>query len=380
MTDVLVLASSFNRFAGPNSHLLDLCNCLFQKMDVDLRLLTHKSNFESDFSRCIKFPVTPALAGQSPTHFVRLVNAAPNIKIIESIIRRLEIPLNGIIVNANIDTLLETYVAVGGKRIKTGYNVLYTSPDSLLVRTLDRLAAKRAIGRIIAHTQFHKALFEKLGLRDKDITVIPHSIDLVRLHSMLLESGEKFLLSEETQDRRPVIFYGGRLAVDKGIKELVSCYEEVCKELPATLVLVGTGPMKDWIMQRKAVIERRNKNALLVLFPWQSQAKFLRLMADASIVSVPSHVESFGMVILEAMALSKPVLATCFGGPPEIITHGQDGMIVDPFDTHKLQESMLELLGDAKKRRQMGRNAVKTVQSKFEVTKVAPRFLEFMED
>jgi len=380
MTDVLVLASSFNRFAGPNSHLLDLCNCLSQRMDVDLRLLTHKCNFQSDFSRCIKFPVTPALIGQSPMHLVRLVTSPLNTRIIERTIRRMKIPLNRIIVNASIDTLFETYLALGGKKIKTGYNVLFASPDPFLAKILDRLAAKRVIGRIIAHTQFHRAFLEKLGLRDEDIEVIPQSIDLARLYNMLRRGDEKVLVSEKTRNSRPIIFYGGRLTVDKGIKELLSCYEEVCKVLPATLMIVGEGPMRDWVAQRKRVIERRNKNALMVVFPWQNQTEFLRLMAGASIVSVPSHVESFGMVILEAMSLSKPVLATCFGGPPEIITHGRDGMIANPFDTSNLQECMLELLGDEKKTREIGKNALKTVQSKFEVTKVAPRFLDFMED
>ncbi len=78
--------------------------------------------------------------------------------------------------------------------------------------------------------------------------------------------------------------------------------------------------------------------------------------------------EPFGMVNLEAMYLKKPVIATKMGGPTEIFTDGEDGILVEPGDPELLAQKILELLANPELRREMGEKAHKTVINKFSIS------------
>lgn len=235
-----MLASNFNRFAGPNNHLLDLCNYLYGNLNVDLRLVTHKADFDADFLKRINFPILPVLVGSSSAPWTRLTSAPINTRVIKKMIQHQRVSWGKIFVNASIDTLFETYWAVNEK-VTTGYNVIFNDPNSFFFRGLDRLASKFAIGRILAHTEFQKRIYLKTGIEAEKITVIPHCIDLNRIEKSANQLGSKTVTKTA---ERPIIFYGGRLSVEKGVKELFSCYEDISEQLPTTLVLVGDGPLR----------------------------------------------------------------------------------------------------------------------------------------
>jgi len=75
--------------------------------------------------------------------------------------------------------------------------------------------------------------------------------------------------------------------------------------------------------------------------------------------------EPFGMVIIEAMAVGKPVIATNMGGPLEIIEDGINGVLIKPNEPAILAEKIIELLKDDNKRLAMGNVAKETVASRF---------------
>jgi len=74
------------------------------------------------------------------------------------------------------------------------------------------------------------------------------------------------------------------------------------------------------------------------------QTKVQNLMMAADVIVVPSEYESFGMVVIETMALGRPVIATNRGGPAEIITDGQDGFLFSPNDIETLISAMRRIL------------------------------------
>ena len=73
---------------------------------------------------------------------------------------------------------------------------------------------------------------------------------------------------------------------------------------------------------------------------------------------LPSRAEPFGLVLLEAMALGKPVVAAAAGGPLEIVTNGQTGLLVAPRDAAALAGAIVTLLRDPDRRAFMGANAL----------------------
>jgi glycosyltransferase involved in cell wall biosynthesis len=87
------------------------------------------------------------------------------------------------------------------------------------------------------------------------------------------------------------------------------------------------------------------------------------LMAQADIVVVPSALaEPFGIVVVEAMALGRPLIATDAGGPSEIVTSGHDGLLVALRDAPALAEAIDHLITNSALARELGMNAKHTAQ------------------
>jgi len=242
---------------------------------------------------------------------------------------------------------------------------------------MDRVAARYVIEKIVAHTQFMKSLYLQAGIRENKVTVIPHCVDLHRIKSAISQRVSRTLVPPS---ERQTIFYAGKFNIMKGVKELVECYKGICEIQGTRLVLMGKGPLEKWLLQQKQEIEHRSATAQILLLPWQQHPVMLSCMAEANIVVCPSLVEPFGIFMLEAMSLGKPVIATHFGGPSEIICDHVNGLLIDPRNHRQFKAALLELLTDENIRTRTSLNALETVQSKYEVSKVATRFLRFLGD
>ena len=93
------------------------------------------------------------------------------------------------------------------------------------------------------------------------------------------------------------------------------------------------------------------------IYPW---------IDNADLVIVPSrHKEPFGIVVLEALARGKPVVASKTGGIPEIINDGQNGILVPPGDENALSEAIFKLYQKPELRAKLGYTGWKTVTEKF---------------
>jgi glycosyltransferase involved in cell wall biosynthesis len=103
-------------------------------------------------------------------------------------------------------------------------------------------------------------------------------------------------------------------------------------------------------------------------------------MAACDVVCHTSRVpEPFGLVIVEAMALGRSVIATEGGGPSEIIASDEYGLLVPPGDSRALARSMLALVDDPDRRRALGENARERVRREFSIDVMASRLLEYLD-
>jgi glycosyltransferase involved in cell wall biosynthesis len=96
---------------------------------------------------------------------------------------------------------------------------------------------------------------------------------------------------------------------------------------------------------------------------WKSQAELLDFYAQADVFVMPSLVEAFGVVFLEAMASGIPVIGTRAGGIPELIEHGRNGLLSEPGDVVGLAESLLGLLADVPLQQRLRHAGLETAQS-----------------
>ncbi len=371
VSDFLFFASNFNKWAGPNNHFLDLCNCLYNEMDLPLTLVTHNVQIEDSFREWIKFPLLPILYGGKPTAFSRLKGTVPNILLLKSLIR--DSPSGArIFVNSNIDTLFTAYF-VSRRRVKTGYNALLNSSSSTLLKSLDFVAARLVVSSILAHTNYHKYYLEKIGVNANRIVIIPHCVDIDRIEAMSKSFNYSF--------SKPTIVYAGRLSMEKGITTLLESFPKVLSKVDCRLLVIGDGPLKPWVDSKIRFIEAKFGKDCVESLGWQSADSVLSLMRGADVVVIPSHQEAFGIVILEAMCLRKPVVvANALGGIAEIITPGVDGILVKSEDRVELSNALINVLEDKSLGARIGQNGFQTVSKNYSSQVIADRFLHYIKD
>lgn len=377
MVDYLFLASNFNAYAGPNNHLLDMCNYLYTNSKKTLALVTNLGITESNFLKDVRFPVLSILGGVSPME--KLVHSPNNVKIIRNIIVRF-LPRK-IFVNSSIDIAFQTYLAANSPLL-VGYNVFLNFPkvaldknlaSSVFFNILEGFASRKLVKKIVAHTNFHRKLYMSIGIEPSKICRVPHCIDLNRI-KRALKSGHV-----ERKNDVPLILFVGRLTADKGIMELLRAYESISKGIRIDLLIIGSGPLENRVLEKKRLVEKKHANARITHIRRVIPPKLTCLMNIADVIAVPSHCELLGMVVLEAMALKKTVVATCFGGVSEVITNGVNGVLANPFDILQWKSCLEEVVLDPSKRSKLGNAAYETVKNQYAVSVVAPRFIEFLE-
>ena len=374
MVDYLFIASKFYRYGGPNNHLLDLSNFLYTKSGKQLVLLTHSGIEESPFSREIRFPTLRTLQ--------RMPHVISNIEEIRHAI--LKFSPRKVFVNSDVNLAFQTYFATHA-RLLAGYNIFQFDAKFFLNRNFVkmlyhnlltcqyRLGPKILVKKILAHTNLQKKFYIKVGIKPDKIAVIPHCVSLERLHHALENAGKR------EDNVVPTVMYVGRLVKNKGIMELLKVYEQITRETAAHLLIVGSGPLEGRVNEVKRRIERENAKASISHVTRSVPPELIHLMNNADIVVVPSHFEMFGLVVLEAMALKKAVLATCFGGISEVVTSEVDGVLVNPLNTEQFRFRLEELILDRSERMRLGNAAYQTMKNRYDVAVVAPKFVRFLD-
>lgn len=204
---------------------------------------------------------------------------------------------------------------------------------------------------IIVVSKDSKKFLEELGVK-KDITVIHNGINLEKYENYYKKYKKNLKVEEKT------IFYFGRLSKEKGIFTLL----KAAKELEDfKFEIAGKGPLKEDI--DKYIKKNEIKNVKLM--GYLSEEKLIKEIMNSEIVVLPSNIESFGLAIAEAMALSKPVISTKVGSIPELINHKKTGILISPKDYKELTKKILELHNNPKLRKKLGVNARKEVKKRF---------------
>jgi len=134
----------------------------------------------------------------------------------------------------------------------------------------------------------------------------------------------------------------GRLSEEKRQIDLLRAFHKVLKVFPkATLLIVGDGEMRDELMN---VARRLGLSGSVAFTGFQSNvSEYLEKM---DVFVLPSRTEGFGIVLLEAMTMGLPVIATDVGGIPELVVNNETGILVRPSRPDELVKAITELLSD----------------------------------
>ncbi|MFC2047155.1 glycosyltransferase family 4 protein [Chloroflexota bacterium] len=179
-----------------------------------------------------------------------------------------------------------------------------------------------------------------------DYTIIPNGVDLTRFSPDVAPI-------DEFHDGKVNLLFVGRLEKRKGLANLLEAYRQAKTEIPnSRLIIVGPGTRlrhkyEKWVA----------KNGLkdIIFTGLVSYEELPRYYKTADIVCAPATGrESFGIVLLEAMAVGKPIVASNIEGYASVVTHGTEGLLVPPKDGKKLVQTLVSLMTNEPLRQQMG--------------------------
>jgi len=149
----------------------------------------------------------------------------------------------------------------------------------------------------------------------------------------------------------------------KNLEILVQAFGRVKDVDPSLhLALVGDGPLRKNLEDLACSLDVAERVNFL---GWKNRREVAELLAGCTGFVLPSKSEPFGIVIIEAMACKKPVVASRVGGIPEIIDHGENGIMVEASDPAAFAAAIETLLANPGLRQSLGDRAYLTVQQRF---------------
>lgn len=175
-----------------------------------------------------------------------------------------------------------------------------------------------------------------------------------------------------------VVFYGGLHGLAQGLDQVVDAAQAL-GELPGLrFVLVGDGPEKQNLIARA---KAGGVSSVRFLDP-RPKPQIPALVASADIIIVPLKMFIPGAVpskLYEAMASGRPVVLVASGEAAEIVQQHQAGIVVEPGDIEGLVKALKTLYEQPELRAEMGKNGRKAVQEHFDRSRIAARFIEYLE-
>lgn len=165
----------------------------------------------------------------------------------------------------------------------------------------------------------------------------------------------------------PLVGALGRLTEQKGFAYLLEAFARVRSKIAnARLVIAGEGELRSALEKKSAAL---GLSGSVHFLGWRSDA--ISIMADIHVLAAPSLWEGFGLVTLEAMAASKPIVASRAGALPEIIVDEETGLLVPPADADALAAALTAVLDDAGRAAAMGRRGRARLEREFTVQRMA---------
>ena len=198
-----------------------------------------------------------------------------------------------------------------------------------------------------------------------DTEVIPNGVDLNFWKNgvdMNLEGGKN-------------IIFWGRFSEEKGVDLIIKAAKTILEEFPNThFYLIGDGPLSNSLIGLVIELKLESNIHFTGFLP---QKEIIAYASSSDVVIFPSRYESFGMMVIEAMALKKPVIGTNVGGIKEIIQSYKNGILVSP-DSNEISKVIINLLKNNELQNTLSREAYET-SMQYDWSKICEMYIEFYE-
>jgi len=212
------------------------------------------------------------------------------------------------------------------------------------LKTLRNFCVRRA-DTLIAPSDYLARVITTWGVSASKIVVVYNAVEI-----------PSFARTTVPLTTRLNVVTVGRLVAWKQIDHLIEAVTEI---EDAGLVVVGDGPERSRL---EDLARANNVNDRVYFAGQRSQEETLALMAACDLFVLNSTYEGFPHVVLEAMCAGLPVVATEVGGTPELVRHGENGLLISPSANGALSKTLLKLLSCSEERQRLAAGARETTQ------------------
>ena len=219
----------------------------------------------------------------------------------------------------------------------------------------DRWALRR-MDHIIAVSEDLYSSMSKLGIPPSRCSLIENAIDIDQYRRSQTVSDAKQRLGVDP--RRLLIGAVGRLAPEKGFDILIRAVDQLLNTgIDLELWIAGTGEQEGELRRLVNALGRNERIRLL-----GHRGDLADFYQALDVFALSSYREGLPNVLLEAMALEVPVVATRIAGIPRLIRDGDNGLLVEPGDATALGQALVGLLNDAQRRQRLSRAGRRTIE------------------
>ncbi len=230
----------------------------------------------------------------------------------------------------------------------------------------DRFATRWFIDKVVAvSSDIERSLVQIYGA-DR-VVCIHNGIDLEAVRVTVQRSLKR--TEWNIDDKTVLVGTVGRLVPVKGHATLLAALQILHETNPnVKLLLIGKGPLREHLEEE---VKRRGLEQAVIFGGHQEQSyDFINMM---DIFVLPSLHEGIPMVLLEALALTRPVIASRVGGIPEVVSQGVSGILVSPTDASELAIALREMIQDQPKSVELGLAGRRQVEHEFDASLMANR-------
>ena len=207
---------------------------------------------------------------------------------------------------------------------------------------------------VYVNSEHYRRCWIERGIPAAKLKILPRGLDTTLFNPGKRTSGyrEKF----GARNGEPVLLYVGRISKEKDLDVLAAAYRKLREKHPeARLVFVGDGPY---------LKELRETLPEAVFTGYLSGAELANAFASADIFVFPSTTDTFGNVVLEAMASGLPAVVSDTGGPRELVRNGVTGYVTRSLDVEDFTTAAERLVADPVLRDTMRANALAAVRDR----------------
>ncbi|MCS7124306.1 MAG: glycosyltransferase family 4 protein [Candidatus Bathyarchaeota archaeon] len=253
----------------------------------------------------------------------------------------------------------------GNEKIVRSFNSLLRFFEHKLLERSDKIIA------VSTHTKME--LLEHYDVSANKVHVIYNGVDINKFKP----TDEKDKVKREmgfVDDK--VVLYVGRLYRRKGLRTLLKAVPFILRKIKDVKFVISGKGFRNEEKELRVLASKLKVEKNVFFLGYTPDDKLPKLYQAAEVFVLPSVYEGMPFTLLEALASGLPVVATNVGGIPEVVNHGENGLLVKSQDLQGLVEGILYLLENPDFAHEMGLSGRKTVEKNFSWQKVARQVLE----